>query len=202
MGILIRRCFGLLFGIAMLVGGAGTSTAHDAPSHRELLLQVDDTATVGVIRYSLVGNEVTALLKTYDLDRDGRLGPKEGRLLASVMAQKAVVGLRLSLGKSPLPWKFVMADVEAMGKDAKKISVKGLCEWPHSNDASRLRDTLALEVGQRYGTLHLQMQTLGSWLVKSVSAGSVSTDSRGIKGRLDLASGKKWNATLERKAEK
>jgi hypothetical protein len=141
-------------------------------------------------------------LTTYDLDRDGRLSEKEGRVLALVLLQKTAGGLKLQWGGKILPWKFVAAEVESIGKGAKKISVKGLCEWPNSNGTPKQLEKVALEVRQGYGTVHFQMQTLGSWSVKTVSAGEVSADSKGVKGRLALTSGQKWNATLRRQTEK
>ena len=191
-----------LAGALIFFGQVGPSSAHHSPPQRELLLQVDDNGAVGVVRYSLTGNEVTALMTTYDLDRDGRLSEKEGAVLALVLVQKAAAGFKLRWGDKALPWKFVAADIESIGKDAKKISVKGLCEWPILNGVPNQLEKVVLEVRQGYGTVHFQMQTLGLWSVKTVSAGAISTDSKGIKGQLALTSGQKWNATLRRQTEK
>ena len=191
-----------LFLVAIVTAAAWgiPALAHHPQTERELFLQIDEKGTVGVVRYAATGKSLKALRTMYDLDRDGVLGQKEGQLLALVLCKQAVKGIEFSLAGEAVDWTPLSAELESVGDFSEKIFIKALFEWSKPAHHSLRSSDVELRVLPRTrGKLHLQLQTLGRWIVKSTSLGKISRDSQGIQGRLTLSAGDRWRASVQQK---
>ncbi len=186
----------LFFVLLPVMISGGEARAHRKAPQRDLLVQWDKKGTAAVVRYTTSGREAALLCASSDLNRDGHIDTREGRMLALVALKKAVAGLTLNVDKGPVAWDLGAAKWQVARATPEAVEVHAVMEWGADRQAARGR--LGVSVRPGYGSLGVQVQSLDRWRVLGVDRGAVAKDKRGLKRRLHLHSGEALAVELGR----
>lgn len=174
------------------------AAAHRKLPSRDLLVQWDQGGAAAVVRFSASGKEAALLWATHDLNRDGQIDAKEGRLLALIALKKAVAGVEINVDKKgPLAWDVAGAKWQLARVEPESVEVHGVMEWDSESPSGNV--IVGVGVKRGYGPVALSVQTLAPWVVTGAGRVAVAGDQRGLAGTLHLHPGEFLAIDLGRK---
>ena len=182
---------------ATLLLAAGAVEAHGGVSSRSLVLQVDAHGVAGLWDVTERGQRVALLLAMFDLNRDGKLSSKEKAAVAASIVQRGMAGVSVAVEGRPLRSGDSLRARVVEG-DGRKNSLEAVGLVTYSTPLTADSYAFEVSVGDGYGALGLQLQTLGSWRLAGAEFTKLAEDGRGLGAPQTIAPGGTLRFQIER----
>jgi len=180
---------------------ASPAGAHDATASRSLVLQVDAQGVAGLWDVIERGKRASLQLAMVDLNRDGKLSGKEKAAIATALVYRGMAGVTVRMAGRSLRQSGGMTArlVEGEQRD-QSLEAVGLVSY----DPMALTEStqvIEVSVGEGYGALGLQVQTLGPWQLVGAEFTKLADDRRGLGAPKTIAPGGTLRFQIERGRE-
>ena len=185
--------------VALLM--ASPASAHDAAASRSLVLQVDAQGVAGLWDVIERGKRASLQLAMVDLNRDGKLSGKEKAAVATALVYRGMAGVSVRLGSRPLRETAGMtARLVEDEQRNQSLEAVGLVSY-EGGALQGPSQVIEVSVGEGYGALGLQVQTLGPWQVVGAEFTRLADDRRGLGAPQTIAPGGTLRFQIERGRE-